>query len=215
MLAFTLKRLGVALLVALTVSLITFSMIYVSGDPAIAIAGEGARAAGHRGDPQVLRLRPADRGAVSRLAGRRGARRLRPLLHAAPAGRRRDLRPPAGHHDPRRVGDRLRAAARHSPRRAGRGASQQPLRPLRPDARRRRPGDAELLVRAHLDPVARRHLAAAADHRLGQLAELRDAGDRARLLRDARRDAAHARRRAGGAVLRLHPHRARQGPAAR
>ena len=39
-----LKRLGVALLVALTVSLITFSMIYVSGDPAIAIAGEGARA---------------------------------------------------------------------------------------------------------------------------------------------------------------------------
>jgi peptide/nickel transport system permease protein len=34
----------VALLVALTVSLITFSMIYVSGDPAIAIAGEGARA---------------------------------------------------------------------------------------------------------------------------------------------------------------------------
>ena len=45
MFAFTAKRLGVALLVALTVSLITFSMIYVSGDPAIAIAGEGARAA--------------------------------------------------------------------------------------------------------------------------------------------------------------------------
>jgi peptide/nickel transport system permease protein len=45
MFAFTVKRLGVALLVALTVSLITFSMIYVSGDPAIAIAGEGARAA--------------------------------------------------------------------------------------------------------------------------------------------------------------------------
>ncbi len=44
MLAFALRRLGVALLVALTVSLITFSMIYVSGDPAIAIAGEGARA---------------------------------------------------------------------------------------------------------------------------------------------------------------------------
>ena len=44
MLAFAVKRLGVALLVALTVSLITFSMIYVSGDPAIAIAGEGARA---------------------------------------------------------------------------------------------------------------------------------------------------------------------------
>jgi peptide/nickel transport system permease protein len=43
MLAFAVKRLGLAVLVALTVSLITFSMIYVSGDPAIAIAGEGAR----------------------------------------------------------------------------------------------------------------------------------------------------------------------------
>ena len=43
MLAYALKRLGVALLVALTVSLITFSMIFVSGDPAVAIAGEGAR----------------------------------------------------------------------------------------------------------------------------------------------------------------------------
>jgi peptide/nickel transport system permease protein len=43
MLAFTLKRLAVAVLVALTVSLITFSMIYVSGDPALAIAREGAR----------------------------------------------------------------------------------------------------------------------------------------------------------------------------
>jgi peptide/nickel transport system permease protein len=44
MLAYTAKRLAIALLVALTVSLITFSMIYMSGDPAIAIAGEGARA---------------------------------------------------------------------------------------------------------------------------------------------------------------------------
>jgi len=43
MLVYGLKRLGLAVLVALTVSLITFSMIYVSGDPAIAIAGEGAR----------------------------------------------------------------------------------------------------------------------------------------------------------------------------
>ena len=37
-----LKRLGVALLVALTVSAITFSMIYLSGDPAMALAGEAA-----------------------------------------------------------------------------------------------------------------------------------------------------------------------------
>ncbi len=43
MLPFLLKRLGVAVLVALTVSLITFSMIFMSGDPALAIAGEGAR----------------------------------------------------------------------------------------------------------------------------------------------------------------------------
>ncbi|MGE3065309.1 MAG: ABC transporter permease [Hyphomicrobiaceae bacterium] len=44
MLAYIVKRLGVAILVAATVSLITFSMIYVSGDPAIAMAGDGARA---------------------------------------------------------------------------------------------------------------------------------------------------------------------------
>lgn len=42
MLNYTLKRLAVAILVALTVSLITFSMIYLSGDPAIALAGEAA-----------------------------------------------------------------------------------------------------------------------------------------------------------------------------
>jgi peptide/nickel transport system permease protein len=34
--------LGVAILVAITVSLITFSMIYLSGDPAVALAGETA-----------------------------------------------------------------------------------------------------------------------------------------------------------------------------
>src|SRR2546428_13727870 len=44
MLTYALHRLGVGLLVALTVSLVTFSMIFASGDPAIAMAGEGARA---------------------------------------------------------------------------------------------------------------------------------------------------------------------------
>ncbi|GBE43834.1 MAG TPA: ABC transporter permease [Rhizobiales bacterium] len=44
MLSFALKRLGVAILVALTVSVITFSMIYLSGDPAMALAGEAATA---------------------------------------------------------------------------------------------------------------------------------------------------------------------------
>lgn len=42
MLTYLLRRLGVAVLVALTVSLITFSMIYLSGDPAVALAGEAA-----------------------------------------------------------------------------------------------------------------------------------------------------------------------------
>lgn len=42
MLAYALKRLGVALLVALTVSIITFSMVYLPGDPAMALAPETA-----------------------------------------------------------------------------------------------------------------------------------------------------------------------------
>ncbi|MBO6519408.1 MAG: ABC transporter permease [Rhodospirillales bacterium] len=42
MLIYALKRLSIALLVAITVSLLTFSMIYLSGDPAIALAGESA-----------------------------------------------------------------------------------------------------------------------------------------------------------------------------
>ena len=42
MLAYTLKRLGLALLVTITVSLISFMLLRVSGDPAISLAGEGA-----------------------------------------------------------------------------------------------------------------------------------------------------------------------------
>ena len=42
MLTFILKRLGLALLVAITVSVISFSLLFLSGDPAIAIAGESA-----------------------------------------------------------------------------------------------------------------------------------------------------------------------------
>ena len=42
MLNFILKRLGLAFLVALTVSFISFSLLFLSGDPAIALAGEGA-----------------------------------------------------------------------------------------------------------------------------------------------------------------------------
>ncbi|WP_298928595.1 ABC transporter permease [uncultured Ramlibacter sp.] len=43
--AYILKRLGLALLVALAVSMAAFLLLRLSGDPAIAIAGEGARQA--------------------------------------------------------------------------------------------------------------------------------------------------------------------------
>ncbi len=45
MLAYMYKRLGLAILVALTVSIIAYMLLYLSGDPALAIAGEGARQA--------------------------------------------------------------------------------------------------------------------------------------------------------------------------
>src|SRR5215204_4293540 len=44
MLAFTIKRLGLAVLVAVAVSALTFLLLRASGDVAIALAGEGARA---------------------------------------------------------------------------------------------------------------------------------------------------------------------------
>jgi ABC-type dipeptide/oligopeptide/nickel transport system permease component len=40
-----LKRLGLALLVALTVSVLAYLLVFLSGDPALALAGEGARQA--------------------------------------------------------------------------------------------------------------------------------------------------------------------------
>ena len=42
MLNYALKRLGVAILVAITVSMVTFSLLYLTGDPAMALAGESA-----------------------------------------------------------------------------------------------------------------------------------------------------------------------------
>ena len=42
MLIYTMKRFFLAILVALTVSIITFSLNQISGDPAIAMAGEAA-----------------------------------------------------------------------------------------------------------------------------------------------------------------------------
>ena len=45
MLGYISKRLGLAVLLAMTVSIIAFMLLYLSGDPALAIAGEGARQA--------------------------------------------------------------------------------------------------------------------------------------------------------------------------
>lgn len=45
MLAYIVQRLGLAVLVALTVSILAFLLLQLSGDPAVAIAGEGARQA--------------------------------------------------------------------------------------------------------------------------------------------------------------------------
>ena len=45
MLVYMLKRLGLSVLVALTVSIIAYLLLHLSGDPAIALAGEGARQA--------------------------------------------------------------------------------------------------------------------------------------------------------------------------
>ena len=45
MLLYMLKRLGLAVLVALTVSILAYLLLHLSGDPAIALAGEGAREA--------------------------------------------------------------------------------------------------------------------------------------------------------------------------
>ena len=45
MLGYISKRLGLAVLVALTVSIIAYMLLYLAGDPALAIAGEGARQA--------------------------------------------------------------------------------------------------------------------------------------------------------------------------
>lgn len=45
MLFYMIKRLGLALLVALTVSIIAYMLVFLSGDPALALAGEGARQA--------------------------------------------------------------------------------------------------------------------------------------------------------------------------
>ena len=76
--AYILKRLGLALLVALAVSVIAFLLLRLSGDVAIAIAGEGARSE----DIELirrLRPRPPARWCSISTGSAHAARRLRPV----------------------------------------------------------------------------------------------------------------------------------------
>ena len=68
MLTFIVKRVGLALLVAIAVSALAFLLLRASGDVAIAIAGEGARAEDIDNIRRHLRSRSAVAGAISRLA---------------------------------------------------------------------------------------------------------------------------------------------------
>ena len=51
MVAYTVKRFGIALLVVLLVSMITFTFTNLAVDPAVAISGEGGDRPGNRSDP--------------------------------------------------------------------------------------------------------------------------------------------------------------------
>ena len=69
MLRFLVRRLVLAILVCLTVLVVSFTLTRLSGDIAISIAGPNATARGRRDHPQELRVRPAAAGAVHRLGG--------------------------------------------------------------------------------------------------------------------------------------------------
>ena len=78
--AFILKRLGLALLVALAVSVIAFGLVRLSGDVATAIAGEGAGTRTSK-RPPGLWSRSAAHRPVSRLALTHPSRRFRTSLY--------------------------------------------------------------------------------------------------------------------------------------
>ena len=214
MLAYALKRLGIAILVALTVSLITFSMIYLSGDPAIALAGEAAtqedienirRVYGYdrpiivqyvswlgnaiQGDLGTSHYLKTD---VSNVIFERLPTTM--LLGACALSFALILAIPLG------VVAAIRPNSLVDPHRA--------------HHRRYRPSDAELLVCADADALVRYYLAAVADHGNRHLAAFHHAVHCARLLRHARCDATDAGWHARGSVFGLYPHRTRQGPQA-
>ncbi len=215
MLAFTIKRLGLAVLVALAVSALAFLALRASGDVAIALAGEGARA---EDIENIRRVYGLDRPLLVQyldwlghmLRGDFGQSLyfktdvLGLVLAKLPTTALLA-----------RALARLRAGDLGAARRPRGGLPEQLDRPAVPRARGGRAGDAELLLRADPDHGAGGLAPPAAGLRQRDLGAFRHADDRARLLRRAAVHAAGARRHDRGARLRLHPHGARQGPVRR
>ena len=71
MASYILKRLGLAIAVALAVSMVAFLLLRLSGDPAIAIAGEGARSE----DIELIRKTTASTGRCRSSTSNGSARR--------------------------------------------------------------------------------------------------------------------------------------------
>ena len=101
MLIYALKRLGVAILVAITVSLVTFSLLHLSGDPAMALAGESATEEDIENIRRVYGYDRPDGGAVRRIGWSTGGdRAISGRSHYLKnRSRRSHLRPPADDHD--------------------------------------------------------------------------------------------------------------------
>ena len=211
MLRFLLRRAVLAVLVCLTVLVISFALTRLSGDLAISIAGPNATAQDietirkNYGLDRPLPVQFVD-WAVHAAEGDLGRSYL---YHAPVAGLIKERLPitltlgltglvialslaiPARHH---------RCHARGFRDRQG-------DRPARTD----RPGDAELLAVAGADHLARSAASTFADLRRRYLGRLRHARRRAGVLRHPRADAPDACGDDRRAVIRLHPHRARQG----
>ena len=213
MLAFTLRRLVVALLVAVTVSIISFSLLRLSGDLAQALAGPSST--------------PADVAAVRKAYGLDQPLPVQYLDWVEKAlhgdfGTSFFFKEPVWS----MIGARLPvtmtlglcalgfALVVAIPLGNRRGAAAELVdRPAGPDGLGGGPGAAELLVRPHADDLLRPQAALAADLGDRDLAAFRHAVGRARLLRAAGVHAPHPRRDDRSAGGGLYPDGARQRPA--
>ena len=177
------------------------------------------RAAG-RGLARPERLQPAADGALRRVAGRRGARRLRPLHPLQRAGRRRALAAALADRDPDVLGDGgdgpLGAPPRH-PRRHARGLGAGPRALHR---RHRHHLDAGIRLRRGADgdlrqPDGRAAVVFRLGHQGGRgrpdALHLRPAGADHRHLRHGLHRADDPRLDGRGDDAAVHPHRAAQG----